>query len=76
MKMVKKYWLILMLTTFVVSCRNSNVGVTKDTADQPSTSFYQTRTAEMEKVKKQVMVKWYLQVVYFIVKEEQKFIQE
>ena len=52
MKMVKKYWLFLMLTTFVVSCRNSNVGVTKDTADQPSTSFYQTRTAEMEKVKK------------------------
>ena len=50
--MVKKYWLFLMLTTFVVSCRNSNVGVTKDTADQPSTSFYQTRTAEMEKVKK------------------------
>lgn len=52
MKMVKKYWLILMLTTFVVSCRNSNVGVSKDADDQRSTTFYQTRTAEVEKVKK------------------------
>ena len=34
MKMVKKYWLFLMLTTFVVSCRNSNVGVSKDADDQ------------------------------------------
>ena len=52
MKMVKKYWLFLMLTTFVVSCRNSNVGVSKDADDQRSTTFYQTRTAEVEKVKK------------------------
>jgi len=52
MKMVKKYWLILIVTIFVVSCRNSNVGVTKDAVDQPSTTFYQTRTAEVEKVKK------------------------
>lgn len=52
MKMVKMYWLILMLTTFVVSCRNSNVGVSKDADDQRSTTFYQTRTAEVEKVKK------------------------
>ena len=44
--MVKKYWLFLMLTTFVVSCRNSNVGVSKDADDQRSTTFYQTRTAE------------------------------
>ena len=50
--MVKKYWLFLMLTTFVVSCRNSNVGVSKDADDQRSTTFYQTRTAEVEKVKK------------------------
>ena len=50
--MVKKYWLFLMLTTFVVSCRNSNVGVSKDADDQRSTAFYQTRTAEVEKVKK------------------------
>ena len=50
--MVKKYWLILIVTIFVVSCRNSNVGVTKDAVDQPSTTFYQTRTAEVEKVKK------------------------
>ena len=52
MKMVKKYWLFLMLTTFVVSCRNSNVGVSKDADDQRSITFYQTRTAEVEKVKK------------------------
>lgn len=52
MKMVKKYWLFLMLTTFVMSCRNSNVGVSKDADDQRSTTFYQTRTAEVEKVKK------------------------
>lgn len=52
MKMVKKYWLFLMLTTIVVSCRNSNVGVSKDADDQRSTTFYQTRTAEVEKVKK------------------------
>ena len=50
--MVKKYWLFLMLTTIVVSCRNSNVGVSKDADDQRSTTFYQTRTAEVEKVKK------------------------
>ena len=49
MKMVKKYWLFLMLTTFVVSCRNSNVGVSKDADDQRSTTFYQTRTAEVER---------------------------
>ena len=60
MKMVKKYWLFLMLTTFVVSCRNSNVGVSKDADDQRSTTFYQTRTAEVEKVKKSSVTQYEL----------------
>ena len=52
MKMIRKYWLLLVLTAFVVSCRNSKVGEAQEAASQPSTTFYQTRTAEVEKVKK------------------------
>ena len=52
MKMVKKYGLLLLLTAFVVSCRNGKVGEAQVAVDQGSTKFYQTRTAEAEKVKK------------------------
>ena len=52
MKMVRKYWLLFVLSAIVVSCRNGRVGEMQVSADQTSTSFYQSRTAEVEKVKK------------------------
>ena len=52
MKMVKKYWFFLMLTAIMLSCRNGKVGEVQFATDRSSTTFYQTRTAEVEKVKK------------------------
>ena len=50
--MVKKYWFFLMLTAIMLSCRNGKMGEVQVAADRSSTTFYQTRTAEVEKVKK------------------------
>ena len=50
--MVKKYWFFLMLTAIMLSCRNGKVGEVQVATDRSSTTFYQTRTAEVEKVKK------------------------
>ena len=50
--MVKKYWFFLMLTAIMLSCRNGKVGEVQFATDRSSTTFYQTRTAEVEKVKK------------------------
>ena len=60
MKMVRKYWLLFVLMAIVVSCRNGNVGGVQVSADQPSTSFYQSRTAEVEKVKKSPVTQYEL----------------
>ena len=56
MKMVRKYWLLLMLTAFVLSCRNGKVDEAQVAAGQTSTTFYQTRPdeaarTEVQKVK-------------------------
>ena len=60
MKMVRKYWLLVVLTAFVVSCRNGKVSEAQVSAGQPSTSFYQTRSAEVEKVKKPTVTQYEL----------------
>ena len=58
--MVRKYWLLFVLMAIVASCRNGNVGGVQVSADQPSTSFYQSRTAEVEKVKKSPVTQYEL----------------
>ena len=58
MKMVRKYWLLL--SAIVVSCRNGRVGEMQVSADQTSTSFYQSRTAEVERVKKSPVTQYEL----------------
>ena len=60
MKMVRKYWLLFVLSAIVVSCRNGRVGEMQVSADQTSTSFYQTRTAEVERVKKSPVTQYEL----------------
>lgn len=60
MKMVRKYWLLFVLSAIVVSCRNGRVGEMQVSADQTSTSFYQSRTAEVEKVKKSPVTQYEL----------------
>jgi endonuclease G len=50
MKMIGKYWLLLVLTAFVWSCRNSKVEEKQVADDQSSTTFYQTGAAEAMKV--------------------------
>lgn len=60
MKMVKKYWLLLALMAVVLSCRNSKVGELQTAADQASTTFYQTRSSEAQKVKKPAVTKYEL----------------
>lgn len=52
MKMVRKCWLLLVLAACVLSCRNGSVGEVQVVDTQASTSFYQTRSAEAQKVKK------------------------
>ena len=58
--MVRKYWLLFLLSAIVVSCRNGRVGEMQVSADQTSTSFYQSRTAEVEKVKKSPVTQYEL----------------
>ena len=58
--MVRKYWLLFVLSAIVVSCRNGRVGEMQVSADQTSTSFYQSRTAEVEKVKKSPVTQYEL----------------
>ena len=58
--MVRKYWLLFVLMAIVASCRNGNGGGVQVSADQPSTSFYQSRTAEVEKVKKSPVTQYEL----------------
>ncbi len=60
MKMVRKYWLLFVLSAIVVSCRNGRVGEMQVSADQTSTSFYQSRTAEVERVKKSPVTQYEL----------------
>ena len=60
MKMVRKYWLLFVLSAIVVSCRNGRVGEKQVSADQTSTSFYQSRTAEVERVKKSPVTQYEL----------------
>ena len=50
--MVRKYWILLVLVACVLSCRNGRVGEVQVVDTQASTSFYQTRSAEAQKVKK------------------------
>lgn len=52
MKMVKKYWVLLVLMVLVLSCRNGKMGKTQVADAQASTSFYQTHSTEVQKVKK------------------------
>lgn len=58
--MVRKYWLLFVLSAIVVSCRNGRVGEMQVSADQTSTSFYQSRTAEVERVKKSPVTQYEL----------------
>ena len=58
--MVKKYWLFLLLTAVVLSCRNGKVGEVQIAADRSSTTFYQTRTAEATKVRKPAVTQYEL----------------
>lgn len=60
MKMVRKYWLLVLLVACVVSCRNSRVGEVQEAASQSSTTFYQTRSSEAQKAKKPVVTKYEL----------------
>ena len=51
--MVRNYWLLLMLTAFVLSCRNGKVDEAQVASDQTSTTFYQTLPDEAAKTEVQ-----------------------
>lgn len=58
--MIRKYWLFLVFAAFVLACRNSKVSEAQEPVNQSSTTFYQTRTAEVQKVKKPTVTQYEL----------------